>query len=280
MDLLQKILECKEEEVDSIVQTAIDEANANATKVEYLGFNNGLSSKPFKGFIPLETRIRFSNLGPESYGMQTTDFIFEFSYWAREKQINNKGALLSSLVNFCDHYFGWPDSKKSREDFFDAKLQTAKNEEEYWAILENSKLGDFKGKKVAMCTERGALVQQILSVFGTESYYCMGCCDKSNQDAHCFNVVKGKDNFAVFDCSMPVTKYKEDGSVRGYYPFVGILTNEEFSDFLEKGMIKSFDDYDLIKSNQQKKIGTRKYVVGQIEIKKEIVNDNETKTSA
>ena len=38
MDLFQKILECKEEDVDSIIETAINEANANAEKVEQLGF--------------------------------------------------------------------------------------------------------------------------------------------------------------------------------------------------------------------------------------------------
>ena len=38
MDVFQKILECKEEEVDSIIEAAINDANANAEKVEKLGF--------------------------------------------------------------------------------------------------------------------------------------------------------------------------------------------------------------------------------------------------
>lgn len=54
--------------------------------------------------------------------------------------------------------------------------------------------------------------------------------------------------------------------------FVGSLTNEEFEDFLEKGTIKSFDDYRIIKGNSQEKIGTRIYVVGKDEIEKEKVN--------
>lgn len=38
MDLFQKILQCSDEEVDSIIETAINNANAKAKKVEKLGF--------------------------------------------------------------------------------------------------------------------------------------------------------------------------------------------------------------------------------------------------
>lgn len=61
-------------------------------------------------------------------------------------------------------------------------------DEEYFEALENNKIGDLKGKGVAQCTERGAIAQQILSLFGTESYYCMVCVDLgSKQEGHCFN---------------------------------------------------------------------------------------------
>lgn len=38
MDLFQKILQCSDEEVDSIIETAINNANAKAKKVEKIGF--------------------------------------------------------------------------------------------------------------------------------------------------------------------------------------------------------------------------------------------------
>lgn len=38
MDLFQKILQCSDEEVDSIIETAINNANAKSKKVEKLGF--------------------------------------------------------------------------------------------------------------------------------------------------------------------------------------------------------------------------------------------------
>lgn len=276
MDLFQKILECKEEDVDSIIETAINEANANAEKVEKLGFlDYGKSCSVFKGFIPLNTRIKYANLNIEDYGMESTDFIYEFVHFIKKYNINNKASLIYNLEYFVNSYFGFP-GKIDRETIFnDIAWQTTTTDEEYFKALENNKLGDLKGKGAAQCTERGALVQQILSIFGTESYYCMGCVDLGDrQEGHCFNIVKRKNDYALLDYSVPIVSYKEDGSVRAYYPFVGTLTNEEFLDFVNNGVIKSFDDY-YMNGRQYEKAGTKRmYVVGKYEIEKENAIEN------
>ena len=276
MDLFQKILECKEEDVDSIIETAINEANANAEKVEKLGFlDYGKFCSVFKGFIPLNTRIKYANLNIEDYGMESTDFIYEFVHFIKKYNINNKASLIHNLEYFVNSYFGFP-GKIDRETIFnDIAWQTTTTDEEYFKALENNKLGDLKGKGAAQCTERGALVQQVLSIFGTESYYCMGCVDLGDrQGGHCFNIVKRKNDYALLDYSVPIVSYKEDGSVRAYYPFVGTLTNEEFLDFVNNGVIKSFDDY-YMNGWQYEKAGTKRmYVVGKYEIEKENAIEN------
>lgn len=276
MDLFQKILECKEEDVDSIIETAINEANVNAEKVEKLGFlDYGKSCSVFKGFIPLNTRIKYAKLNIEDYGMESTDFIYEFAHFIKKYNINNKASLIHNLEYFVNSYFGFP-GKIDRETIFnDIAWQTTTTDEEYFKALENNKLGDLKGKGAAQCTERGALVQQVLSIFGTESYYCMGCVDLGDrQEGHCFNIVKRKNDYALLDYSVPIVSYKEDGSVRAYYPFVGTLTNEEFLDFVNNGVIKSFDDY-YMNGRQYEKAGTKRmYVVGKYEIEKENAIEN------
>ncbi len=271
MDLLQKIMECKEEDVDSIIETAINEANSNAAKVEKLGFlNNGKSCSVFKGFIPLKTRIKYANLNMEDYGMESTDFIYEFAHFIKKYNINNKASLIHNLEYFVNSYFGFP-GKVDRETIFnEIAWQTTTTDEEYFKALKNNKLGDLKGKGAAQCTERGALVQQVLSIFDTESYYCMGCVDLNDkQEGHCFNIVKRKNDYALLDYSIPIASYKENGSVQAYYPFVGALTNEEFLDFVNNGVIKSFDDY-YMNGKEYEKTGTqRMYIVGEYEIKKD-----------
>ena len=274
MDVFQKILECKEEEVDSIIEAAINDANINAEKVEKLGFlDYGISYNVFKGFIPLKTRIKYANLNIEDYGMESTDFIYEFAHFIKKYNINNKSSLIHNLEYFVNSYFGFP-GKIDRETIFnDIAWQTTTTDEEYFKALDNNKLGDLKGKGAAQCTERGALVQQVLSIFGTESYYCMGCVDLGDrQEGHCFNIVKRKNDYALLDYSVPIVSYKEDGSVNAYYPFVGTLTNEEFLDFVNKGIVKSFDDY-YIKGKQYEKTGAKRmYIVGKYEIDKKNKN--------
>lgn len=269
MDLLQKILKCNEEEVDSIIEIAIKDADSNANKIDKLGFLDGYE-KPnsiFKGFIPLKTRIKYSNINVEDYGMKTTDYIYEFAHFIRKNKIDKISSLIYYLEYFVNSYFDFP-GKTDREIIFnDIAWQSTTTDEEYFEALKNNKLGDLKGKGAAQCTERGALVQQVLSIFGIESYYCMGCVDLGDkQEGHCFNIVKRKNDYALLDYSVPITSYNEDGSVRAYYPFVGILTNEEFIDFVSNGTIKSFDEY-YIKHGRREKTGAKRmYVVGKYEI--------------
>ena len=272
MDLLQRILECKEEEVDSIIEAAINEANIKAEKVEKLGFLDYANSHSlFKGFIPLKTRIKYGNINMEDYGMESTDFIYEFAHFIKKYNIKNKASLIHNLEYFVNSYFGFP-GKIDRETIFnDIAWQTTNTDDEYFEALKNNKIGDLKGKGAAQCTERSALVQQILSIFGVEVYYCMGCVDLGDrQEAHCFNIVKRKNDYALLDYSLPITSFNQDNSVKAYYPFVGTLTNEEFLDFVNNGTIKTFDFYN-IKDNQKEKTGTkRKYVVGTYEIEKDM----------
>ena len=112
MDLLQRIIECDDKEVDSI-----NEANINADKVNVLGFEDITVKSVFKGFIPLNTRIRYSNISLETYGMETTDFIYEFAHFIRKYNIKTKNKLVNSLEFFVNAYFGMPGNI-NREDIF------------------------------------------------------------------------------------------------------------------------------------------------------------------
>ncbi|MBR1936991.1 MAG: hypothetical protein IJ842_04775 [Bacilli bacterium] len=274
MDLLKKILECEEKDVDMYIEQAILEANTNAEKVEKLGFlDYGKSYSIHKGFIPLKARIKYSNLSIEDYGMETTDFIYEFAHFIRKYKINSSKSFIYNLEYFVNSYFGYP-GKMNRETIFnDIAWNTTTTDEEYFKALENNKIGDLKGTGAAECTEKGALVQQILSIFGIESYYCMGCVEwKDSQEPHCFNIVKRKKDYALVDYSIPIASYNENDKINAYYPFVGVLTNEEFIDFINNGTIKSFDDY-YMKNRQEEKNGSQRiYVVGKYEIEKDNKN--------
>lgn len=271
MELLERILNCSSDDMaDLIITEEIKRANDSSTKVETLGFlDYGKSCNLFKGFISLDTKIKYAKMNMETYRMSTTDFFYDFVHFIRKYNINNKGSMIHNLEYFINSYFGFP-GKGDRETIFnDIAWQATTTDEEYFAALENNKLGDLKGKGAAECTERSVLAQQILSLFKTEIYYCMGCVDLGNrQEEHCFNIVKRKNDYALLDYSIPVVAYNQDGSIRAYYPFVGTMTNDEFESFITNGDLKAFENYEY-NGNQKLALNSQRiYVVGSFEIQK------------
>lgn len=270
MELLEEIGKCSNlEEVDALITKAVEKANKESKKVNQLGFlENGKVHPLFQGFIPLSTRIRYSNFSIETYSMETTDFFYDFAHALYQNHITNRGSLIHFLETYINYYFGLP-GKEDRETIFnDIAWQTTTTDEEYFAALEKNKIGDLKGKGAAECTERSALAQQILSLFGIETYYCIGCIGRNAmQEGHCFNIVKRKKDYALLDYSVPASYYA-DGRWKAYYPFVGVLSKEEFKEFVTQGVTKQFEEYEYVDGKQQGENCFRAYVVGQYQFDK------------
>lgn len=271
MNLLEQILNCRsDEEADIIITEAIKKMDSSAQPIEQLGFsNNRKIVSSYKGFISFKTRIKYALANLETYSMASTDYFYDFAHFIRKYEIHNKNLLVYSIEYFMNQYFGYP-GKMNRETIFnEIAWKSTTTDEEYFEALQNNKLGDLKGKGAAECSERGALAQQLLSLFGTEAYYCVGCIDLGDrQEGHCFNVVKMKEGYALLDYSVPVTSYKKDGSISAYYPFVGLLSEKEFLDFINNGSLKSFENYQYVEKERQMINSSRTYVVGSYTIEK------------
>ena len=270
MELLNRILNCSEEELDSIISEAINEANNKSPKVDRLGFLNFDLVSPYCGFIPLDTRIKYATNNLEDYGMQTTDFIYEFAHYIRSGKLDNDRKIIYRLERFINKYFGYSNVDRRQEILNDKAWNSTTTDEEYFAALEQNKLGDLKGQNVAMCTERGALAQQILSLLGYETYYCMGCINiHGKEEAHCFNIIKRENDYLLLDYSAVVCGYNQDGTVKDYYPFIGVLSNEDFLEFLDSGIIKSFRNYYFTDSQCVTDNTVRSYIVGKYTMQQE-----------
>ena len=272
MRLIEQVKNCTTEEAYSLITNAITQLNETSLKVEQLGFLNGSTkfTPIFKGFIPIDTRIKYSNFSVETYGMQTTDYFYEFADFIKKYNINvtSNFNIIMNLEYFINEYFGYPNKTKRREDIFNKLAwETTKTDEEYFTALQNNKIGDLKGLGVAECTERSALAQQILSLSDIESYYCIGCVQRDErQEEHCFNIVKRKNDYALLDYSLPVTSYNKEGKINAFYPYVGVMTNDEFQEFSEKGILKRFPNYEYREGKQNLLKGERAYIVGKTTI--------------
>lgn len=245
MNLQEEIIKAKEDEVKNIISNNVCKANETCEKVEHLGFASGKYVTIFKGFIPLNARIKYSNCAMETYSMQTTDFFYEFADFLRKNNIVEKKDLIFKLFDFINEYFGVDGKGGSRQFIFnEIAWATTTTDEEYFEALENNKIGDLKGQGVAECTERSAVAQQILSLFGIESYYCIGCVDYNGvQEPHCYNIVKRWNDYVLVDYSCPSYKYTKQGKFIGFNPYVARLTNDEVATFLKGGAVKKLKEY-------------------------------------
>lgn len=271
MDLLEKINNCTEEELTSIIDEALKNVIEKSEKKERLGFvDGGLATSKIpshKGFISPDSRIKYSNFSMNMYSMKTTDYIYDFAKYVKKNKISNKGTLVKFVENFINEYFGISNGIDMRDTYFDQiAFQTTTTDDEYFQKLENLEIGDLKGKNIAMCTERAALAQNLLSLFGFDIYYCMGCVNNDGkEESHCFNIARAKDSFKLLDYSMPVPIF-ENGRAIDYAPFQGSIELEELENVLVNGINKDFPTYEYVKTLEGiKKVPTgkvRTYNVG------------------
>lgn len=265
MDLLERINMCTDEELTSIIDDELQVAIDSAEKMDRLGFPDGAlaTSKisAHKGFISPESRIKYSNGSMYLYSMKTNDYIYDFAKYVKKNKINNKGTLVKFVENFINSYFGISNGIDMRDTYFDRiAFQTTTTDDEYFEKLNNLEIGDLKGKNIAMCTERAALAQNLLSLFGFEIYYCMGCVNNNgNEESHCFNIARAKDSFILLDYSLPVSVF-ENGRAIDYAPFQGSISIDELEDVLLNGINKDFPSYEYIKTPQ----GIKKVAINEL----------------
>lgn len=272
MDMLEIINNCKsDEELKSVISSRLSELDNKATKVDQIGFlDYGKSINLFKGFIPFSTRVKYDRMAVTTYSMNTVDFFYECANFIRKFNITSKGALISGLETFMNMYFGYPGNITRDNIFEERAWSQTTTDEEYFKALENNTIGYLKGTGAAECTERSALANQLLSFFGTEVYFCMGCLDNNGrEEAHAFNVVKRKNDYALLDYSVPVTSFKSDNTLQCYYPFVGTISESEFVPFVNGDDIKTFNDHYYVGKERKENSCVRSYVVGRYELNNE-----------
>lgn len=251
MDLLERVNNCTtEEELKEIINIALQNKIENAGKKERLGFTGGLPTTKIpshKGFIAPDTRIKYCNTSMITYSMRTTDYIYEFAKYVKKNKINTRGTLVKYIENFINAYFGISNGIDMRNEYFDEiTFQTTITDDEYFEKLENLEIGDLKGQNIAMCSERAALAQNLLSLFDFEVYYCIGCVSNNGkEEPHCFNIARAKNSFMLLDYSIPVPVFK-NGRVVDYAPFQGSIGLDEIIEVLENGINKEMPSYEYV----------------------------------
>ena len=209
-----------DKELKDIVSDRLKEVYSNANSCELIGLN-GEAKKIHKGIIPLNTQIMFSNGSMSYYSMNTIEYYYDFAKSIVENNLTNKVDIIKHIQAFSINYFGKPISSDMRDSIlYSYAEKNSKTDEELFNILDNVNISVFKNKNIALCTERAALSQNLLSFIGLESYYCIGMFNNDgNIENHAFNVIVRPNDCVIFDTSVPV-EYIENGKTIKYVPYI------------------------------------------------------------
>ena len=248
-EFIEKLRECETYEevvdlVDQVIETEIEISKSN-NSYNFIGYDS--LSNSFKllmenprffefgyntgwnGFINDDIRITFggsfnlrngsSNFDGFYYYMDTRDFIYDFCYEYKDFEFEDEFELICFVKLSMDKYF---DSFTftnvvNRQNMF---LSVSKDIDRETAG--NHKFSDFKGRNNALCTERAAYANNLLSVYGVGVCMALGNVYYDGKDeGHAFNFVDMDDGLSLVDFSISANLYDFIGDrVVEQIPFV------------------------------------------------------------
>ncbi|MGD8744353.1 MAG: hypothetical protein PVJ52_02060 [Candidatus Woesebacteria bacterium] len=100
---------------------------------------------------------------------------------------------------------------------------------------ESVSLSEHKGRGVAMCTEKSAVAQNLISFLGDSSELCIskGCeINVGKEEKHVFNIISSENGYFIFETSNPVYRKDEEDNIINYLPAIYKITDEQYSNLM------------------------------------------------
>ena len=147
-----------------------------------------------RGYISGDTAVIFESFIGSQYKLKDTEYLYDAAEYMldNKEQIGNGRQFFEKVTGFINSYFGIPDMSKDRWATIESKtgFESIADDNEYWNAIDNIDISVFKGEQIAQCSERSAMAQNIMSLFGYETYYVMGDVSIDGQnEGHAYNIV-------------------------------------------------------------------------------------------
>ena len=310
MDFYNNLINLSDKETDILVKYRLKHLEDDIEHQDYIGYDVESNFKNYRyntecedsysinlrcfhpGLIKKNTKIIygiiFDNKGNVSndgnyYYIDDHSYINDFCKYIRKVEVKNEDELFEYIHDFLIKYCGCIEQINRSEMFrllIDDKGRNIKPNKEH-------ALSNFKGKGNALCTEYAIMAQNILSVFGIESYLVIGKIKQGDNDTdyHAFNLVRTDNKDLLIDFSNSKSVYDINYKLLGYSPFIGEIDeiHEQFIDnFINNEKHLVFEDYDyFIIGNTIAKISYGKnieyFVDCKIDLKEEEKKKNKSK---
>lgn len=189
----EELFNASPEDAKKIVESRISLLEENADKVNKISPMHS-DQHIHRGYIGGDTAVSFEGVIGSQYKLKDTEYLYDAVEYMRDnkEQIGNGRQFFEKVTGFLNYYFGIPDTSKDRWATIESKtgFESIMDDNEYWNAIDNIDISVFKGEQIAQCSERSAMAQNIMSLFGYETYYVVGdvSVDGKNE-GHAYNIV-------------------------------------------------------------------------------------------
>lgn len=227
------------------------------TKVEKLGFNDEKIVSVYNGYISSKSPIKISK-SSEPFYLDKIDLYYDFIR-KYKKHINEIDILemLKDLQKYFTESFGLIGSQEIRNMVAKEYAESFKEDKNILSVSSLTKTG------AAMCLERSAILQNILSILGLNCYLIYGKLirikdNEEKEELHSYNLIHIKDDdYLIYDISNPLSlEYRNE---KKYFPAINVISSKEL-----KGITKG-EEYFFNNRQVEKLFNCKATVLNEIE---------------
>lgn len=218
----------------------------------------------YNGYISSNSPIKSSKSAEPFYLDNINiyyDFIIQYKNHINE---NDLLKMFQDLQNYFTDTFGLTGSQKKRNEVYcehSTELQTKITDKNLLSVHTLTEKG------AAMCLERSAILQNILSLLGLNSYFIYGTLERETglektRELHSYNLVKiTQEDYLIYDISNPLSLEQEE--VKYYFPAINVISEEQleklktgYSYIFDNKQVENLFDYKATVLNEIKRIYT------------------------
>ncbi|MFA6422869.1 MAG: hypothetical protein WCW17_00275 [Patescibacteria group bacterium] len=210
--------------LEAFVLKRTSELTATAPETEYITYKK---EKPHNGFISPKTEVK-GKIMYDGFHLDDPDLYPALLNGLKElkstpgwKEMSIK-ALAVPAVNYAvSKYFG---SYKISDE------QEKQNAAHYMNLGAPCSIKEMKGKGIAVCAEKAAAAQNLLTFLGLDSELAMADCklDPNQEEGpHAYNIVTGPNGHFIFDPTNPIVNDSAEGQPN-YLPATYKISDEQY----------------------------------------------------
>lgn len=239
---LEEVLDSEEGEEEGSLEKFIEKRISELEDSSEKGTISLISGHEYSGFIHPETGVyrtmmcEPNHIDDREIYTTLTDRFQEFRKIEGFKDASMRQLELLSVQYALSNYFGnalGGDDVTSRNMAFYNERSIMSDEP-----LENISIADMKGEGIAVCIEKAAVAQNLMSFLGRNSRLVLSNKCKidtgGDEEAHAFNVIRSEKGTFIYDPANPSVQItKEEGEARSMSvaPALYKLTEEQLEAF-------------------------------------------------